>query len=77
MADVLTYLQALAGGIGKQDEDITFSFYANAHNLLKTREQQEAFMYGALAMFADIGKMRLRAFYYRHKFKKAMEKLKE
>ena len=75
MNNVLISLEALASGIGKQDENTTMSFYAIAHNQLKTKQEREAFRWGALAVFADVGKMRIRAAYYRRKFKKAIEQL--
>ncbi|MDY0409969.1 hypothetical protein ACFFIS_04735 [Virgibacillus soli] len=76
MDNVITYLKALASGIGKQDEDTMYSFYAIAHNQLKTQAEREAFRYGTLAMLADVGKMRIRAALYRRKFRKAMDKLR-
>lgn len=76
MTEVLTNLKALASGIGKQDADTAFSFYvAASQRLLETEEQREAFRLGALALFADVAGYKIRAAYYRHKFKKAMERL--
>ena len=75
MTNVIINLEALASGIGKQDENTTMSFYAIAHNQLETKQEREAFRLGALAMFADVGNMRIRAAYYRRKFKKAIEQL--
>ena len=76
MREVLTNLEALAAGMGKQDVDTAFSFYTIAsERLLETEEQREAFRYGALAMFADAAGYKLRAAYYRRKFKKAIKAL--
>ena len=75
MTNVLISLEALASGIGKQGVDAAYSFYAIAHNQLETKQEREAFRYAALALFADVGKMRIRAAYYRRKFKKAIEQL--
>lgn len=76
MQEVLTNLEALASGIGKQDADTMYSFYAIANaRLLETEAQREAFRYGALAMFADAAGYKIRAAYYRRKFKKAMKQI--
>lgn len=76
MTNVLTNLEALAAGMGKQDADTMYSFYAIANaRLLETEEQREAFRYGALAMFADAAGYKIRAAYYRRKFKQAMKRL--
>ena len=76
MREVLSNLEALAAGIGKQDEDMLFNFYAIANTrLLETEEQREAFRYGALAMFADAAGYKLRAAYYRRKFRQALKRL--
>lgn len=76
MQEVLANLEALASGIGKQDADVMFSFYAIANaRLLETEEQREAFRLGALAMFADAAGYKLRAAYYRRKFYKALKRL--
>lgn len=75
MTNVLTNLEALASGIGKQDADTAYSFYAIAHNQLESKEEREAFRFGALALYAEAAKMRIRAAYYQNKFKKAMLKL--
>lgn len=76
MQEVLANLEALASGIGKQDADTMYSFYAIANaRLLKTEEQREAFRLGALAMMADAAGYKIRAAYYRCKFKKAMKEL--
>lgn len=78
MREVLTNLEALAAGIGKQDVDTMLSFYAIANaRLLETEEQREAFRLGALAMFADAAGYNLRAAYYRRKFKRAMKALQK
>ena len=77
MENVITYLKALSSGIGKQDVDTTLSFYSIAQRELETEAEQEAFRFGALAMFADVGKMRLRRVYYTHKFKKALKQLRK
>ena len=75
MTNVLISLEALASGIGKQDVDAAYSFYAIAYNQLETEQEREAFRWGALAVFADVGKMRIRAAYYRRQFAKAIEQL--
>ena len=76
MREVLTNLEALAAGMGKQDVDTMLSFYSIANaRLLETEEQREAFRLGALAMMADAAGYKLRAAYYRRKFKKAMKEL--
>lgn len=76
MQEVLTNLEALAAGMGKQDADTMYSFYSIANaRLLKTEEEREAFRLGALAMFADAAGYKLRAAYYRRKFKRAMKRL--
>ncbi len=76
MQEVLANLEALAAGIGKQDADVMYSFYAIANaRLLETEEQRKAFRLGALAMFADAAGYKLRAAYYRSKFKQAMKRL--
>mgnify|MGYP001210659049 FL=1 len=76
MREVLTNLEALAAGMGKQDVDTMLSFYSIANaRLLKTEEQRQAFRYGALAMFADAAGYKIRAAYYRRKFKKAIKAL--
>ena len=78
MREVLTNLEALASGIGKQDADTMYSFYTIANaRLLETEEQRQAFRYGALAMFADAAGYKLRAAYYRRKFKRAMKALQK
>ena len=76
MREVLTNLEALAAGMGKQSADMMYNFYAIANaRLLETEEQREAFRLGALAMFADAAGYKLRAVYYRRKFKKAIKAL--
>lgn len=76
MTNVLTNLEALAAGMGKQDVDTMYNFYSIAsERLLKTEAQREAFRLGALAMFADAAGYKIRAAYYRRKFKKAMKEL--
>ncbi|MBM7717248.1 hypothetical protein JOC94_004273 [Bacillus thermophilus] len=75
MNSVMINLEALASGIGKQGVNPAVSFYHIAHNQLQTDEERQAFRLGALAMFADVGKMRLRRAYYTHQFRKAMKKL--
>lgn len=75
MTKIMSNLKALASGIGKQDVDTIVSFYAIAHNQLETEAEQEVFRLGALAMFADVGKMPLKALYYRRKFRKAIRRL--
>ena len=76
MTNVLTNLEALASGIGKQDVDTAFSFYAIAsERLLETDAEREAFRLGALAMFADVAGFKIRAAYYRRKFKRAIKAL--
>lgn len=75
MNNVLTNLEALASGVGKQDVDTSISFYNIVSNQLETQEEREAFRLGALAIFADVGNMRIRAWYYRRKFQRAMERL--
>lgn len=77
MENVITYLKALSSGIGKQDVDTTMSFYSIAHRELDSAAEQEAFRFGALAVFADVGKMRLRRVYYTHKSKKALKQLRK
>lgn len=78
MQEVLTNLEALASGIGKQDADTMYSFYSIANTrLLETEAEREAFRLGALAMFADAAGYKLRAAYYRRKFKKAMKVLQK
>lgn len=78
MQEVLTNLEALASGVGKQDEDMLFNFYTIAsERLLETEEQREAFRLGALAMFADAAGYKIRAAYYRRKFKQAMKVLQK
>ena len=78
MQEVLANLEALASGIGKQDVDTAFSFYAIAsERLLETDAEREAFRLGALAMFADAAGYKIRAAYYRRKFKKAMKALQK
>lgn len=75
---VMINLEALASGIGRQDVDTACSFYTIARDrLLESEEEREAFRYGALAMFADAGKMRVKAAYYRRKFNKAMNQLQK
>lgn len=76
MREVLANLEALAAGMGKQDVDTMLSFYSIANaRLLETEEQREAFRLGALAMFADAAGYKIRAAYYRYKFKKAIKAL--
>lgn len=76
MTNVLTNLEALASGVGKQDEDMLFNFYTIAsERLLETDAEREAFRLGALAMFADVAGYKIRAAYYRRKFKQAMKRL--
>lgn len=76
MTNVLTNLEALAAGMGKQSADMMYNFYAIANaRLLKTEAQREAFRLGALAMFADVAGYKIRAAYYRRKFKQAMKRL--
>lgn len=78
MREVLINLEALASGIGKQDADTMYSFYAIANaRLLETEEQRQAFRLGALAMFADAAGYKIRAAYYRRKFKQAMKALQK
>lgn len=76
MHDVMRYLEALASGIGYQDDETLYSFYAAASNQLETEAEREAFRLGALALTADVAGMRLRNWYYTRKFKKAMKNLK-
>lgn len=73
--DIITYLEAFASGVGRQPVENSYSFYAIAHNQLKTQEEREALKYGVLAVCADVGKMRLRRWYYTYRFKKAIEQL--
>lgn len=76
MTNVMVNLEALASGIGKQDADTMYNFYSIANaRLLETEAQREAFRLGALAMFADAAGYKLRAAYYRRKFKQAMKRL--
>ncbi|GIN58090.1 hypothetical protein J8TS2_24090 [Lederbergia ruris] len=76
MNNVITNLEALASGIGKQDADTTASFYHIAsQRLLETEAERNAFRYGALAMFADVSNQRLRAAYYRRKFGQAIKRI--
>ena len=76
MTNVLTNLEALAAGMGKQSADMMYNFYAIANaRLLKTEAQREAFRLGALAMCADVAGYKIRAAYYRRKFKQAMKRL--
>lgn len=76
MNDVLRYLEALASGVGYQDDETLYSFYVAASNQLETNAEREAFRLGALALTADVADLRLRSWYYTRKFKKAMKNLK-
>lgn len=76
MNNVLLSLEGLATGIdAKQDEETLYSFFEIAAAQLDTIEEKRAIRLGALALFADVAKMPVKAFYYRHKFRKAMRKL--
>ena len=73
---VMINLEALASGIGKQGVDTAYSFYSIASDrLLETEAEKEAFKLGSLAMMADAAGYKVRAAYYRYKFKRALKEL--
>lgn len=76
MNNVIEWLEAYASGIGKQEPEITESFYNIAMHQLETQAERKAFHYGAVAITAAVAKKRIRAWWYERKCIKAMNELK-
>jgi hypothetical protein len=77
MNEVLSYLKAIAGMIGKHDAETVERFYAHADANLSDKDARKALNYGSLAMVADAYKMPLRRAYYALLFRRKVKKLKK
>lgn len=76
MNDVLRGLEMIADTFDKQqDEDAIIEMYNLVEDTLTTEEQKEALYYGALTLFAIIGKMRVKERHHAKEFRKALRKL--
>lgn len=77
MNEVLSYLKAIAGMIGRHDAETVERFYAHADANLSDKDARKALNYGSLAMVADAYKMPLRRAYYALLFRCKVKKLKK
>jgi hypothetical protein len=77
MDEVLSYLKAIAGMIGKHDAKTVERFYMHADANLSDKDARKALNYGSLAMVADAYKMPIRRAYYGLLFRRAIRKLKK
>jgi hypothetical protein len=77
MNEVLSYLKAIGGMIGKHDPKTVERFYMHADDNLRTEDERKALNYGSLAMVADAYKMPLKRAYYAFLFRRAIKKLKK
>jgi hypothetical protein len=77
MNEVLGYLKAIAGMIGKHDAETVERFYMHADANLRTEDERKALNYGSLAMVADAYKMPLKRAYYGLLFRRKIKKLKK
>lgn len=77
MDEVLSYLKAIAGMIGKHDAETIERFYMHADANLSTKDERKALNYGSLAMVADAYQMPIRRAYYGLLFRRAIKKLKK
>lgn len=76
MNNVIIGLNAIASTIDKGNtEQEVVKMYEIAYGQLKSSKEKKALKFGMLAVMADIGRMRIRRWYYTRKFKKAMEAL--
>jgi hypothetical protein len=77
MNEVLRYLEAIGGMIGKHDPKTIERFYMHADANLSDKDARKALNYGSLAMVADAYKMPLKRAYYAFLFRRAVKKLKK
>lgn len=77
MDEVLSYLKAIAGMIGKHDTETIERFYMHADANLSDKDARKALNYGSLAMVADAYQMPFRRAYYALLFRRAIRKLKK
>jgi hypothetical protein len=77
MDEVLGYLKAIAGMIGKHDAETIERFYDHADASLSDKDARKALNYGSLVMVAEAYKMPVRRAYYARLFRRAIRKLKK
>ena len=77
MDEVLSYLKAISGMIGKHDAETVERFYMHADANLSDKDARKALNYGSLAMVADAYRMPLKRAYYARLFRRAIRKLKK
>lgn len=73
--NVTMRLKAVADSMVTGDTKAVYNIYDMAMNQLATSGEKEAFKYGALAIFSDVGNMKIRRLWHTHQFRKALRSL--